>query len=190
MKKLNYAMFFVAVLFSVTSFFAQDTSSDTHTITISVPEVAIVDVEPSASKNLTLGFTAPDEAGDPLTNPDDDTSLWLNYSSIKSAADPTRTVSVKINALLAGVDIKVTAAADAGNGDGTVGTPGSTLTLSASDQTLISGIGSCYTADGENNGHNLTYSVEAGTSVAADYADLLANAVGSAVTVTYTISDN
>ncbi|MCY1663634.1 hypothetical protein [Chryseobacterium sp. SL1] len=170
---------------------AQDTNTDNHTITISVPEVALVDIEPAASKNITLGFTAPTEAGNPIVANAANTTLWLNYSSIKSVADPTRNVSVKLNAVIPGVDINVTAAAATGSGGGTLGTPSAQLTLSAADQTIISGIGSAYTGNGANNGHNLTYALAPGSGpgVVAAYADLTAAAI-TVATVTYTISDN
>ena len=114
----------------------------------------------------------------------------MNYSSIQSAADVTRTVSVKIDALFPGVDIKVAAATDAGNGDGTIGSAGAgTLTLTTSDQTLITGIGSCYTVTGASNGHNLTYTMAGATTGAASYADFT-SVSQSVVTVTYTLSDN
>ncbi|UCA58058.1 MULTISPECIES: hypothetical protein [Chryseobacterium] len=170
---------------------AQDTNTDGHTITISIPEVALVDIEPAATKNITLGFTAPTEAGSPIIPSAANNTLWLNYSSIKSDADPSRNVSVKLNAVIPGVDVHVTAAAATGSGGGTLGTSAGLLTLSAADQTIISGIGSAYTGNGTNNGHNLTYALVAGSGPGgvANYADLLATATTSA-TVTYTISDN
>ncbi|WP_080776584.1 hypothetical protein [Chryseobacterium phocaeense] len=170
---------------------AQDTNTDNHTITISVPEVALVDIEPAATKNITLGFSAPTEAGNPVTAAPSNNTLWLNYSSIKSVADPTRNVSVKVNALIPGIDIQVTAAAATGSGAGTLGTPAAQLILSAADQTIISGIGSAYTGNGANNGHNLTYALAAGSGPGgvAAYADLQATAT-TVATVTYTISDN
>lgn len=170
---------------------AQDTNTDGHTITVSIPEVALVDIEPAATKNITLGFTAPTEAGNPIIPSAANNTLWLNYSSIKSDADPSRNVSVKLNAVIPGVDVHVTAAAATGSGGGTLGTSAGLLTLSAADQTIISGIGSAYTGNGTNNGHNLTYALVAGSGPGgvANYADLLATATTSA-TVTYTISDN
>lgn len=170
---------------------AQDTNTDNHTLTISVPEVALVDIEPAASKNITLGFTAPSEAGNPIVANAANTTLWLNYSSIKSVADPTRNVSVKLNAVIPGVDINVTAATATGSGAGTLGTPSAQLTLSTADQTIISGIGSAYTGNGANNGHNLTYALAPGSTPGgvAAYADLTA-AANTVATVTYTISDN
>ncbi|MEN4758708.1 MULTISPECIES: hypothetical protein [unclassified Chryseobacterium] len=192
MKKLKFtlAMSLAAVAFSAT-LHAQDTNTDNHTITISIPEVALVDIEPAATKNITLGFTAPTEAGQPIVANAANTTLWLNYSSIKSVADPTRNVSVKLNAIIPGIDIHVTAAAATGSGGGTLGTPSAQLTLSAADQTIISGIGSAYTGNGANNGHNLTYALAPGSGPGgvAVYADLQATAT-TVATVTYTISDN
>ena len=166
---------------------AQDTQTDNHTIGITIPSVALVDIEPSASKNITMNFTAPTEAGLPIEAPAPNNTLWLNYSSIKDASNPTRTISVKLNALVAGVDIKVTAAVAAGSGDGTLGTPSASLVLTATDQPIITGIGSAYTGNGANNGHNLTYELEVG-SATASYADLEASTTSA--TVVYTISDN
>lgn len=170
---------------------AQDTNTDNHTITISIPEVAIVDIEPSATKNITLGFTAPTEAGQPLLPSASNTTLWLNYSSIKSVADPTRNVTVKLDAIIPGIDIHVTAAAATGAGAGKLGTPSAQLTLSAVDQTIVSEIGSAYTGNGTSNGHNLTYALVAGSALGgvAAYADLQATAT-TVAKVTYTISDN
>lgn len=192
MKRIKFtlALSLVALALS-THMNAQDTNTDNHTITISVPEVALVDIEPAATKNITLGFTAPTEAGNPVVANASNNTLWLNYSSIKSVADPTRNVSVKLNAVVPGVDIRVTAAAATGAGGGTLGTPSAQLTLSAADQTIISGIGSAYTGNGANNGHNLTYALAAGSGPGgvAVYADLQATAT-TVATVTYTISDN
>ncbi|WP_333596974.1 hypothetical protein [Chryseobacterium flavum] len=192
MKKLNLST--AMLLFAVAgsgNLSAQDTNTDNHTITISIPEVALVDIEPAATKNITLGFTAPTEAGNPIIPSAANTALWLNYSSIKSTSDPTRNVSVKLNALIPGIDINVTAAAATGSGGGTLGTPAAQLTLSAADQTIISGIGSAYTGNGANNGHNLTYALAAGSGPGgvASYADLEATA-STVATVIYTISDN
>lgn len=192
MKKPDLTFILCAAALATSArFSAQDTNTDNHTITISVPEVALVDIEPAATKNITLGFTAPTEAGNPVVANAANNTLWLNYSSIKSVADPTRNVSVRLNALIPGIDIRVTAAAATGAGGGTLGVPAAQLTLSAADQTLISGIGSAYTGNGANNGHNLTYSLAPGSGPGgvAAYADLQATAT-TVATVTYTISDN
>lgn len=195
MKRLNLpvlAVSFAFVAISANLKAQTDNTISSHDITVSIPEVALVDIEPTASKNLTMGFTAPTEAGLPIVPASTNNTLWLNYSSIKSTADVTRTISVKLGSVIQGVDIKVTAAAATGSsGGGDVGTPASQLTLSATPQTIISNIGSAYTGDGANNGHNLSYSVVAGTGTggSANYGSLTATATTTA-TVTYTISDN
>ncbi|REC43850.1 hypothetical protein [Chryseobacterium sp. 5_R23647] len=192
MKKTTITLAMSLATFALSSNLrAQDTNKDNHTVTISVPEVALVDIEPAATKNITLGFTAPTEAGNPVIPNTANSTLWLNYSSIKSVADPTRNVSVSVNAIIPGIDIHVTAAAATGSGGGLLGTPTTQLTLSATDQIIISEIGSAYTGNGANNGHNLTYALAAGSGPGgvAVYADLQATAT-TVATVTYTISDN
>lgn len=188
--KLTVAMSLFAAAISG-NLSAQDTNTDNHTVTISIPEVALVDIEPAATKNITLGFTAPSEAGNPIVPSAANNTLWLNYSIIKTDTKPSRNVSVKLNAIIPGVDVNVTAAAATGAGGGALGTSAGLLTLSAADQTIISGIGSAYTGNGANNGHNLTYALAAGSGPGgvANYADLVAKP-STVATVTYTITDN
>lgn len=184
MKKIKIlSSVFLLVVFGKAQ--AQDTNTDFHTLGITIPTVAIVDIEPAASKTIAMVFAAPIEAGTPITAPANNASLWLNYSYIPSVVSKTAKVSVKLDAALAGVDVKVQAAtATASNGGGTLGNSVvSAITLTAVDQEIISSIGASYTGDGSNNGHNLTYSLSAGS-----YASLFAST--PQVTVTYTISEN
>jgi len=187
MKKVR--VLFLAVAFGITSTaFGQDDNDADHNIVISIPEVALLDVEGGTSINL--GGTAPTEAGDPITFGSTDNSLWINYSSIiGSTTEPSRAVSVAVSSgtLPGGLDLKVQAGNDAGSGDGTVGTPSAQLTLSSTGQSIITGIGSCYTGDGANNGHQLTYTLDLASG--GNYADLDFDDA-TTVTVTYTLSDN
>ncbi|WP_304232216.1 hypothetical protein [Jiulongibacter sediminis] len=168
---------------------AQDSNSDNHQITVVVPNIALLDIEPgtAATRNFSSTFEQPTplEAGEKIDNPDDNTDLWINYSSILPTAVASRKVNVKASALPEGVTIKVTAGAAAAGGAGTKGTSAGEITLSTSDQEIISGIGSVYTGTGISKGHQLTYAFEADD---ADYADL--EAKSTAVTVTYTLVDN
>ena len=168
-----------------------DTKTDNHTVSITIPEVAILDIEPSDNKNINMKFTAPTEAGEKLIAPDPNKNLWLNYSSIKTAdgADVSRNVSVKLNSAVPGIDIKVTAAAYSGGGAGTFGTPTQTVTLTTNDQNILTGIGSAYTGNGISNGHNLSYDIAVGGTTGTMYSSITANPNASAI-VTYTISDN
>ncbi len=171
---------------------AQDTKVDNHDVTITIPEVALLDLEvATGSKNITLAATAPTEAGNAIsfagaTN----STLWMNYSSIKRAVvDPSRKVTVAYTGTVpAGTVLKVVAASDAGGGAGTVGTPAAVLNLSTTSQDFITGIGSAYTGTGASKGHNLTYTLDL-AAAAGSYA-LLDAANSGTVTVTYTLSDN
>lgn len=165
-----------------------DTNSDIHTIGITIPAVTLVDIEPELSKNITIPFTAPLEAGLPVTSASNN-SLWLNYSYIPTALGKTGKVDVKIDALITGIDINVTAGVQEGTGrGGAVGViAGSAITLgTAANISIITSIpGASYTGDGENNGHNLTYSLNV---AAGNYAGLFAST--KTATVTYTIGEN
>jgi hypothetical protein len=177
---------FVVMLAGLTSrAVAQDTQTDNHQIIVEVPVVALLDLETAATKNFTASFTKPanDEAGNKIVAPTANNTLWLNYTSIQ-AGTTTKKVDVKSNAVVAGVDIHLVAASAAG-GAGTKGTPTAGFNLSTTDQTLISGIGSAYTASGPTAGHQLTY-----TFIADDgnYANLRSGS--TTVTVTYTLADN
>lgn len=165
--------------------FSQDTNTDNHQITVEVPTVALLDLETSGARNITASFSqaAPLEAGDPLTAPVPNSTLWLNYSSIQTGTT-TKRVDVRSSAVINGVDINLVAATSA-TGSGTLGTPTAGFNLTAADQTLINGIGSAYTVSGPNNGHLLTYAFNATNS---NYADLRSGS--TTVTVTYTLADN
>lgn len=160
---LKNTLFVLFFSISFLSLQAQDGASDAHEVTIEIPEVAILDIEP-ANNAFSLAPTKPDEAGEALDftkaiNED----LWLNYSSIVgSRTDPSRTIDVKIDGTVpSGMLLKVKAAADNGEGDGVMGEANAgTLTLSSTAQKIISGIGSCYTGSPEKHGHQLTYALE------------------------------
>ena len=168
---------------------AQDTRTDNHQITVVIPDIALLDLESSVSKNFTSSFTqtAPEEAGDKITIPVANADLWLNYSSILPTTGPgstSRRVDVKASSVVAGVTISVLANA-ATTGSGTRGTPTSVVTLTTADQPIINTIGSAYTVSGPNNGHKLTYSFAA---LDSEYSAIRAGS--SVVTVTYTLADN
>ena len=166
---------------------AQDNNTDNHQITVSIPNVALLDLETGGTRNFTASFVQPTplEAGQKLSAPEDNSDLWLNYSStLPNSGVTSRKVNVKVSALIPGVTMKVLAKASA-TGFGTLGKPTSLVTLSTADQPIIEGIGSAYTETGAAKGHNLVYSFVAED---ANYANLRAN--NTTVTVTYTLSDN
>ena len=195
MKKLvKISLVLVAMIAFGANSYAQlraDSKTDAHDVTITIPEVALLDIEPSGSNTITLGPAVPTEAGDPLDfSSATDNTLWMNYSSIiGSTTEPTRDVTVQITngTMPGGMTLKVLAAADAGNGAGNFGTPTAEVTLTTTAQNIVTGVGSCYTVSGINNGHQLTYTLS--LTAPANYGNLDFDDA-TTLTVTYTISDN
>lgn len=189
MKTISRIFFSAAIIAASFSVQAQDDADDTHDIIIGVPAVALVDIEAASGTTINLGADAPTEAGDAVdfSTGASNNDLWLNYSSIKDSANATRkiTASITSGTLPAGVVLTVTAGADAGNGAGTKGTSAGAVNLTTTDQDIITAIGSAWTDDGVNNGHNLTYDL---TLSSGNYSSLDA-ADNTTVTITYTISD-
>jgi len=181
MKKLALlvGMMVVTMGFFTTSVIAQDDADAGEAVTYSLPAMRILDLEGTAPS---LTFLVPAEAGTAIADVTDNKS-WINYTSVIGAT--TNKVTVVINkAAPAGTTLMVVAAAHAGTGNGTYGTPTAEKELTTSAVDLITAIGSCWTGTGNTNGHQLTYRwiVEA-----AEYADLVA-AGAADITATYTIT--
>ena len=188
MKRKLFVLATLGVVFAF-NVQAQDGDNDDHTVSISIPEVAILDLE--GSTNVSLKVEAPTEAGAAIDFSNAaDNSIWVNYSSIVGTSETSRSVSVKIsnNNVPDGMLLKVTSGSDAGKGDGTLGTSSGQITLTSSDQTVISGIGSGYTGDGTSHGHNLTYALSLDPT-AGSYEDIDFDQ-DVTLTITYTISNN
>src|SRR5690606_3232311 len=166
-----------------------DDSNDSHTITVSIQSVAILDIETTATKNFNLGPTIPAEAGNPLDDSATNNTLWLNYSFIPSDQGETASITVQTDEVIPGMDINVeAAAAAAASGDGQKGTPTGVITLSStSAQVIIQNIGASYTGDGNASGHQLTYTLDIDGT--ANYEDLYAQS-NTVINVTYTIAED
>ncbi len=162
-----------------------DDTDDTHTLTIKVPNVALLDIHNTgASTAIIQSFTKPTEAGEALTAPTDDQTTWLNYSSVVNASQ-VRKVTVSASALIPGVTIKVTAATST-TGSGTLGTTNGqqTIVAAATGYQVLKDIGSSFTTDGASKGSKVTYSI---SSLAADTGSLVA--ADHTITMTYTLLD-
>ncbi|AZA80992.1 hypothetical protein C1637_10665 [Chryseobacterium lactis] len=150
-------------------------------VTFTLPLVTLMDIEPAGS--IALNFTAPTEAGNALGNPTPNTAKWINYSSAIASGGLSRRITASASPAIAGVNIRLQAAAASGAGGGTLGTSAGQVTLTSTPTTIISGIGGAYTGNGANNGHHLTISLVPGT-----YANLSAQ-TNTTVTIVYTITE-
>jgi hypothetical protein len=191
MKNVKNAVFaFVMMAGTYCSVNAQDSKTDNHTVNVTVPEVALLDLEQTSARNFTMTFVAPTEAGLKLSNPLTDTRMWLNYTSIVTASGPDMSRMVKVKTSVnppPGITFSVEATPTAAVGKvGTTGT-GAQVTLDINDSDLVTGIGSCYTGDGNAKGHQLTYRATAPAS-GPNFAQLIAGT--TAMIVTYTLTDN
>ena len=191
--KLSKIFIATALLLTANNMVAQDTNEASHNLTIGVPEVALLDLESATGTAISLNGTAPTEAGEKVIFNASNNDIWINYSSIVgSSSEPTRTVVVQITdgEIPSGLELSVLAAKDAEKGDGTMGKANNSAIVLSSEsaQKIIDGVGSAYTGNGANKGHNLTYSLTQKTANGS-YAQLDFNQ-SQTVSITYTLSDN
>lgn len=190
MKKLSLVIASFVLVFGMSNVVIAQDNNDTneasHSVGITIPTVALIDVEGAGGEATTINLI-PDfsalEAGEAVDfSSASDNSLWLNYTSVV-AADQTRNITASISGNLpSGVSLKLLASGVT-TGNGTRGTAGEQITLSETAQNLITGIGSAYTGNGTEKGHQLTYSLDMNND---SYSNLVAN--DYEVTVTYTIT--
>lgn len=152
------------LMFSHRPVFGQDNEDGANTVSIEIPEVAILDIESNGSKNISLALNPPSEAGQSIDFSEAvDSSLWLNYSSVRSV--PTQNNRSIYARLVSGsvpvaLRLRLTARPYSGNGDGGMGVPTNGKVLNNNDRRIIRQIKTCYTGDGPGNGHRLVYALE------------------------------
>ncbi|MCO4820285.1 MAG: hypothetical protein KC517_11750 [Bacteroidetes bacterium] len=171
---------------------AQDAEDANNTLSIDIPEVAIMDIESEGGQSISLIVEAPSEAGNMIDlTAAVDSSLWLNYSSVRSqAVESSRAIYAKVigGSVPSGLKLRVKPQPYTGTGDGDLGLPSNGTNgrvLVATDRKIIRNIKTCYTGDGTGNGHRLIYSLEFRNNKydKLDFDD------SNTVTVLYTITD-
>lgn len=165
---------------------SQDTNLSSHSLTVTIPEIALLDLEGTTS--ITLTPTSPTEAGNSLNfSSAANNNIWVNYTSIV-ATGKTRNVTAQIasGSIPSGLALKVSAGTVSGGGQGTFGTPTVQITLNNLAQNVITGIGSAYTGNGTNTGHRLNYILDL---VSTNNYDQIVQG-NTTVTVTYTITED
>lgn len=114
---------------------------------------------------------------------------WINYSSVVER-NSTNTISASLSTgnVPAEVFIRLNISEDVGLGSGDMGKPSQQIILSYYPQPIITDIGSCYTGQGVEKGHLLTYSW--GFASYFDPKDLNLEELSIEVNVIYTITNN
>jgi len=196
MKKSTLLFTFATALVGTTLFAqpmppmapTQNTDVPSHNVAISIPEIAILDIETTENADVTFELNADNlEAGQEFIINESNSDLWINYTSVVIAAATQRFITVESNSVpsIAGLTLKVIASAHAGIGGGTVGAPTAIVTPSSTPANIITEIGSAFTGNGNSNGHNLTYHLD----FTGDFADLNVSDAASTIAITYTILD-
>ncbi len=187
MKKLGLLFTMMVGAFMLTTNVMGQTNTAGEAVTYSIEAMAILDIE---SPGVTLAFSIPDNAGKAIADATADGG-WVNYTSVianlatnKVTAQIATGGLAKLTAL--GTELAITAGtAIATLSDGDLGVTAGSVTLTETALPLITAIGSCYTGNGADQGHQLSY-----VWSITDYAAFEVEALSSDITVTLTIIDS
>ena len=131
-----------------------------HNNYITLPEIALLDIEPNTNAVI-LEFEAPANPGQQLVAVEG-SSKWINYTATQSIGGSYKEITAQIssNVKFPGLSIQLVVSKYQGNGKGDFGDPVGRINLSTIAQTIIKGIGGCYTRSGNKQGHQIDYSAE------------------------------
>ncbi len=186
--KRTSVLFAFAIVFGISSLYAQDADFQTHNVSISIPNIAILDIETTDDQDVLFNLDASGlDAGSEFIIDEENSDLWINYTSILGASGNQRSITVQSSEVpsIDGLTLKVIASSHSGTGGGSMGVPTTLVTPSVNPQNIITGIGSSFTGNGNSNGHQLTYHLD----FTGDFADLNADLASAVITMTYTIID-
>ncbi len=156
-------------------------TNTTSNVGVSLPSIALLDIESSGSINLS--FAAPTEAGSSLINNSSNNSAWLNFTSALGIG-ASRNISVQVTSGSgSGYEIVLQPQAYSGVGAGQLGNRNPSINLSNMPQKVINNIGGAYTGNGLGSGYNLKYSL-----AITNYGNLRKE--NTTFIITYTLTDN
>ena len=158
------------------------TNTDSHTVTMTVNEIALIDLDDTTG--ITLTIVAPATGGQQPANATNATKR-LQYTSVVSPA-ATRTITVSwggaqgapagtsLLAEITGITSTI----------GTCGTVAGSITVSTTATSLVNGIGGCATGVGGTDGAALQYTLQ------IDDFTLLEAAQTTNETLTFTLTED
>jgi len=154
---MKYKLIIFTLFISLITNWGFSQTQTMHDLYFTIPEIAILDIEPNTN-DIILDFNAPIEAGDQLEELSDNTK-WLNYTSTVTKGGLLRNITAQITSSIGipGLKIELLVSKYTGGGKGVFGTPVGTIDLTTTAQTIITGIGGCYTNTGASSGHRLEY---------------------------------
>lgn len=183
-KKLFVLGVFLTMNMCIATIFAQDpTNTATNVVSLGMPEVYLL-ASNSPTVNLTL---TPQTAGNAVVSSVSDSTARILISSVIAESQPrTMTAAISNGSVPAGTTLKLVARTPNSNFIGTAGTFASEITLSSTNQNLITGIGTCYSGTSADDGYKMRYTYGLPTSTSA-YDQIRASG-GTSITITFTLS--
>ncbi|MCX6256436.1 MAG: hypothetical protein NTW49_00810 [Bacteroidia bacterium] len=181
MKKLKILLCMLAgIVLLTTSLKAQETAAGSNLLSMGIPPIALLSTTTNVSLVLTTSTPGAAVGGGTGT-------AYLQLSSIV-AANKHRTVTASVGGIPTGVTLAIAVAVPSnGNWGGITGTGcGATALVNGGNAvTVVSGIGSCYTGTGPNDGYIISYT----SGAAGGYGSIVAS-TGTTATVTLTLTDD
>lgn len=172
--------------------YAQDELESKHDINVSfsVPQTNLIDIASLNGKDIIFSPLDIDAVANGLNFTLTNSDLWLNYTVVKSNTSSLKRINVSVAAtnFPLGMSLKLKIDADIGLGKGDMGIPitgFSDLIPDAKSTEIISNIGSCFTGNGPNKGHNLHFKLDYDNT----YYDELHTNFNTIIILTYTITD-
>lgn len=185
--KYRITISFFLIGFLVSIFCSARDKEGSHKARVAIPEVALLALQFEGTSALNMVGNAPDIAGDQVNLKSANSSkVWLNYSSVVAKNQKRKVTATVVGEVPKGVILRLNIMESSGQGRGEMGRSNGKLALSNNPTDIISGIGSCYTGKGIQNGHLLSYEVE------IDPAQLYQNnqAQEATLSVVYTLTDD
>ncbi len=185
MKIKQIIVFLIFVLISGKLY--SQLSNQQKTVRLSIPEIAILDIEPSYNNSIYISLEQPVKPGVQATiQKTSNKTLWINYTSSLLNSKNSRIIKAEISGgkIPDGIDLYLEVSDFSGSGKGKTGESSGKIKLTNYSKPIITGIGNCYTGDGIMNGHSLSFSLEIN-----NYAKV--HSISDAdFTILYTITDN
>ena len=167
------------------SVFAQGPYENVN-VRFSIPEVAMIDIEPGSSIVEFEIEASSVPGGEPVVRKLTNDNIWINYSSAIRQQGNKRSINVQISngSVPDGTAFYIEASPSSAFGSANQGISAGRVNVLRNPRPIITNIGNCFTGDGVNNGHELRYFLEI-----SDF-NKLQSAVNEVFTVMYTITEN
>ncbi|QRQ99868.1 hypothetical protein [Dyadobacter sandarakinus] len=181
---MRYAPYIWLVMLSSAAF---GQSSASTNVSITMPSVALIDLLPAGSTNITLKMAAPAEAGVATGTGTGNNSVWLVFTSAVTSGGSRSIKGDVVGTIPAGLRLRLDVAPYTGAGVGFTGGFSyvtSNKYLTSTSTSFIDNIKGAYTGNTYgSSGFRLTYSLEI-----QNYASIRSGT--TTLTVRYTMADN